>query len=127
MRVEWFKLRFLNVHSTDLAALGMITGKKKDRWAAVLGMSFGVTKLGFFLASAWRRRLKDFSRCCSGCGIILKRNQGAVDTLFLKPCRFVRATGDIASAVGMGAHPSQLATIDNQVFIANGTTAEPAL
>ena len=46
---------------------------------------------------------------------------------FFEPCRFLRATSGVPSAVRMGTHPSQLAAVDDQVLIADGTIAEPAL
>src|SRR5215510_12392288 len=46
---------------------------------------------------------------------------------FFEPYRFLRATSVVPSAVRVRTHPSQLAAVNDQVLIAYGTTAEPAL
>jgi hypothetical protein len=44
-----------------------------------------------------------------------------------EPSRFLRATRGVTSTVGMRPHPRQRSAVHDQVLIANGTTAEPAL
>ena len=47
--------------------------------------------------------------------------------LFFESCRFLRTSGGIASAVRMRTRSGQFAFVNNQILIANRTTAEPAL
>ena len=44
-----------------------------------------------------------------------------------EPCGLVRTAGRVAWAVGVRAGPGELATVDDQVLVANRALIEPAL
>src|SRR5882672_10655671 len=49
-----------------------------------------------------------------------------VSTRRLELCRRFRAAGRIAGAVGMGPGASELAAVDDEIFVANRASFEPA-